>query len=162
MEETKKVVKINKSLIISMALLVVGLGVGFFGGFKYRNYQLSKIKNTLTQGGPNGATQRYVGGARTGNQNVGSMMNRGGVSGSVISIDNNSMTVKLVDGSTKIVLLSGSTIYSKTATTSASDLKSGLEVAVFGTSNSDGSVTATSVQINPTSIRPQASPAPIK
>lgn len=53
------------------------------------------------------------------------------------------------DGSSKIVLFSDFTTYNKTSEGSKSDLKVGEKIAVFGTDNSDGSVTAQSVQLNP-------------
>jgi hypothetical protein len=55
----------------------------------------------------------------------------------------------LPDGSTKIVLLSDTTTVNKATTGTLSDLTKGQQVAVFGQENSDGSVTAQTVQINP-------------
>jgi hypothetical protein len=50
---------------------------------------------------------------------------------------------------------------SKTQTTSKSDLTQGANVAVFGSPNSDGSVTAQNVQLNPMfRMRPDGSPMP--
>ena len=57
------------------------------------------------------------------------------------------MVVKLSDGSTKIVILSASTPIGKMTTGSASDLTVGTSITVLGTANSDGHVSATSVQI---------------
>jgi hypothetical protein len=68
------------------------------------------------------------------------------VRGDILSIDSNTMTVKLQDGSTKIVILSGSTTYMKEAPSTVDDLKAGITVMVTGTNNSDGSVIAQSVQ----------------
>jgi hypothetical protein len=70
--------------------------------------------------------------------------------GDVVSVDQNSITVKLSDGSSKIVNLTKSTTYSKTDAVSQSDVTNGTKVAVIGATNSDGSVTATRVEINPT------------
>ena len=71
----------------------------------------------------------------------------GFVSGSIIAEDSNSITVKLADGSTKIVLYSGSTTINVSQTGTASDLAVGKDVTVTGTANSDGSVTATRIQM---------------
>jgi hypothetical protein len=143
----------NARVIVPIIAVLVGLGVGFFGGIEYKNYQANKLRSTFAAGG----AQRFTG-TRTG-QNVAGA--RGGaVNGTILSMDAKSITVKMSDGSTKIVLFSGSTTYSNTATASASDLKVGSEVAVFGAANSDGSVTAANVQINPMSFRPQGSPSP--
>lgn len=145
----------NIKPIIPVILILVGLGVGFFGGYEYRNYRLTQTRGGFMIGnGTNGT--RFVGG-RQGGQ--GGMMGRGLVVGSIISNDSSSITVKLPDGSTKIVLLGSSTAYSNTISAAQSDLKTGSSVAVFGTTNSDGSVVAATVQINPAFGRPQATPA---
>lgn len=146
-----------------MVLLLVGLGVGFGGGYFFKNYQISKQRSGFmmgANGGANGA-QRFTG-TRTGGQNGVGMMNRGGVNGSILSMDDKSITVKLVDGSSKIILFSTSTTYSNTVTSSKNDLKTGVEVAIFGTTNSDGSITATSVQLNPAFGKTAPSPVPAK
>lgn len=138
---------------VSVILILVGLGVGFAGGYFFKNYQISRARSAL---GTNGNFQRFTG-TRTGQNGAA----RGGaVNGTILSMDAKSMTVKMSDGSTKIVLFSGLTTYSNTATASQTDLKTGSTVAVFGTPNSDGSVTASNVQINPISFRPQGSPSP--
>ena len=84
--------------------------------------------------------------------------NGNGAAGTILSVDSNSMTVKLNDGSSKIVLLTGTTTINKAATASASDLTTGETVSAFGTTNTDGSITATNVQINPL-MRGPASPS---
>jgi hypothetical protein len=59
------------------------------------------------------------------------------------------MTVKLQDGSSKIVILSGTTSYKTTIAASKNDIKIGDAVAVAGSANSDGSVNAQNIQLNP-------------
>jgi hypothetical protein len=59
------------------------------------------------------------------------------------------MTVKLSNGSTEIVVLSSSTAFMQSTKAGLSDIKTGDTVNVVGTANSDGSVTAQDVQINP-------------
>lgn len=147
----------NLKTIVPIILILVGLGVGFFGGYQYRNYRLNAARGSFGMMGGNGTFQRFTGN-RNGT-NGGGMMGRNGVFGSILSIDSNSITVKLADGSSKIVLFSTSTTYSNTVTAAQSDLKVGQNVAVSGAANSDGSVTATNVQINPEFGRPSPSPA---
>lgn len=144
----------QNKLVLPIALLIAGLGAGFLGGMQFRNYQLQKMRGNF---GANGTFQRFMGN-RTG-QN-GGMMGRGGVIGSILSMDDKSITVKMQDGSTKIVLFSDATTYENTATAAKTDLKVGQNVAVFGAANSDGSVTASSVQINPEFGRMIPSPSP--
>lgn len=152
----------NKALV-PIILLIVGLAVGFGGGYFFRGQQATSARAAGFAGaaganGVPGGFQRFTG-SRGGGTGVGA---RGGaVTGTILSIDPNSMTVKMSDGSSKIVLLSGTTTYSNTSTASQTDLKAGSPVMVFGSTNSDGSVTATNVQINPMTFnRPQGSPAP--
>lgn len=146
----------NTKVIVPIILVLVGLGAGFFGGYQYRNYVL---RRGFTSG--NGNFQRFTAGGTRGTGANGTRTGSfgGAVNGSILSIDANSMTVKLADGSTKIVLFSGSTTYSNTVAAQNSDLKVGSTVLVMGAANSDGSVTATNVQINPQFGRP-AMPSP--
>lgn len=146
----------NAKVIVPIILVLVGLGAGFFGGYQYRNYVLRRGFSGQAGAGT-GNFQRFTG-TRTG---TGARAGGGAVTGSILSIDTNSMTVKLADGSTKIVILGGSTTYSNTAAATQSDLTTGSNVMVLGTTNSDGSVTATNVQINPQLGRPvMPSPSP--
>ena len=71
------------------------------------------------------------------------------VVGEIISLDDKSITVKLQDGSSKIILLPESVTVSKTDSGSKADLKNGINVGIIGTENQDGSITAQNVQINP-------------
>lgn len=140
----------NTGTLIPIICVLVGLGVGFLGGYEYRNYRLNKAAVNV-------GANRFN---RTIGLNGNGMMRGGAVEGTILSVDDKSITVKMGDGSSKIVLFSGSTTYSNTITSAKGDLKVGGTVAVFGASNSDGSITASSVQINPMTFRPQGSPTP--
>src|SRR5690348_4844573 len=132
--------KFNKTTIIA-AILVILAGVGgFFGGMQY---QKSQTASRFAQFG-NGQGGQFYRRFGQGGQNGANV-----IRGQVVSTDSNSITVKLPDGSTKILVVGSSTAFMKSASGSLSDLKSGDTVMAFGTSNSDGSVTAQSVQINP-------------
>lgn len=147
----------NQQLIIGCVIsAVVGGGLGFYGNTLYtqsqRNNRMSQFTNTRT-GQFNGAQT-----GRPGN-GVGqtSGMRGGAVNGEVMAKDDKSLTVKLADGSSKIVILSGSTTYRHTSDSSLSEIAVGTKISTFGTANADGSVTAQNIQIDPImpSIAPQ-------
>lgn len=71
------------------------------------------------------------------------------VSGEVTSKDAESLTVKLPDGSSKIILLSKETTYRLASESSLDKIEVGTKVAVAGNTNSDGTTTAVNVEINP-------------
>jgi hypothetical protein len=143
-----------KRWLIPVAIVVViavGLGAFFggraIGGGTPSPEQAMKVLQNLTaeqrqalaqSSGSSGAAA----GAPTGAAGPGGNM----TSGSILSRDANSITVKLSDGSTKLVLYSDSTTISVNKDGSSSDLTTGQEVRVSGTSNSDGTITATSIQ----------------
>lgn len=125
----------NSYLVTAILVILVGAGA-FFAGTKYQQRTGSTGRFGNLQGTRNGNFGQRGQGLRP-------------VNGEVISLDNKSITVKMQDGSSKIVLLTDKTAISTSSAGSRSDLKSGEKVAVFGTENSDGSVTAQSVQLNP-------------
>ncbi len=130
---------------LSIILLIVGLVAGFAGGYYFKNYQQNKLRNNLRNGADVG--QRFVpNGDATGQRGGGFA---GGISGDIISMDDKSVTVKLNDGSTKIVLLGESTTYSNLLDAKKEDIKEGTKIMVIGSSNSDGSLTAQRIQLNP-------------
>lgn len=133
--------KQNIIAVILVAAVVCGAG-GFFIGTKYQQNKRGQFISQMGNGGRPGNMMNAPGGNGQ----------RGGfrpVSGEVIKNDNTSVTVKLTDGSSKIILLSGSTQINKAQTGSPADLTEGTFIAVFGSENTDGSVTAQNVQINP-------------
>ena len=129
--------------IITIVIAVVVAGAAFFGGMQYQKMHIAGSSATGGQYGQGGqgANGRFGGARRAG---------AGGATvGQVVSQDANSITVQLADGSSKIVNISGTTTFSKTASASKSDIQTGTRIAAFGTPNSDGSISAQNVQINP-------------
>lgn len=132
----------NKTVIVSLVLIVITAGAGFYAGMQYQQYQRS-MRNFQGLNG-RGLT------GRNGNQaQRGQGQNFRPVNGEILSADSTSITVKLLDGSSKIILINSNTIINKSSEGSVSDLKQGEKVAVFGSENSDGSVTAQNIQLNP-------------
>jgi len=136
--------KSNHIIIFIVALIIVA-GGAFFAGTKYQQSQAtSRFGNAqFFQNSANGQ-----GGQRQGR--FGSGRGFGGATiGQVVGVDASSITVKLQDGSSKIVNINSSTTYSKSDSASQADIKTGDRIAVFGSATSDGSITAQNVQLNP-------------
>ncbi len=137
----------NNLLITVVLAVLVGAGA-FFAGMQYQKSQVTGF----AQGGQfrSGMTgQGQLGQSSQGRrvfQNNGSRP----VNGEIISADSKSVTVKLTDGSTKIIILSSTTAINKASQVNPSDLKTGERIVVFGTENSDGSVTAQNISIGNT------------
>lgn len=139
-------------------VVVVGAGA-FYGGMRYgegRPPSAAAAMKTLSSLTPEQAAQAFqqggggfpgAGFAGAGGGRRNGAAGGGLVNGEVVSKDAQSVTVKLADGSTKIVFYSASTTVSKSATGTAADLTAGTGVLVTGTTNSDGSVTATRIQL---------------
>ncbi len=140
--------KKNQHIIITAVLVVVVGVAAFFAGTMYQKSQ----RATFALNGQAGQFQgRQGGGFRGGNAGFGGGANGfRPVVGEIISSDTNGITVKLEDGSSKIVIVSDKTTINKAATGTKDDLKTGEKVAAFGSQNSDGSITAQSIQLNPT------------
>lgn len=124
--------------------IIVALIVGsaaFFGGMQYQKTQArGPMLGQFT--GPNSGTQGAGFQGRSGNAQGMQPM-----SGEIISQDDNSITIKMQDGSSKIVILSDDTNVNKSSEGTKSDLKTGETVTAFGTTNSDGSITAQNISI---------------
>ena len=149
----------NNQTSISILIGIIALGAGFFGGMQYQKMQRVSLGN--------GTFNRQFGEqAGNGNMARGGMTGGRPVLGEIISTDDKSVTVKMQDGSTKIVLIPGTTSINKAAQGTKEDLVGGMTIAVFGTENSDGTLTAQNIQLNPQmrmkGPTSSASPSPTK
>jgi len=120
-----------------IAVLIFG-GGGFYGGMKYQNYRLNQQRQQRT--GNLGFNRN--GNGTPGNRNSGSF-----ITGSIISEDDKSITVKSQDGSSKIIYFSDSTTIAKSEKGSSGDLTVGQDINANGKANSDGSIAADNIQI---------------
>jgi len=139
----------QKIIIGFIIALIIVAGGAFYGGMLYGKSRNSNsgMRNLSGQfgqmGGPNGQFNRQ-GKASTASGNL--------VNGYIIAKDDKGITVKLQDGGSKIIFLSASTQVSKMASGSNADLEIGKTVMVTGTTNTDGSVTAQTIQLRPAAL----------
>lgn len=140
----------KKILIIAIvAIIVVGTGA-FYGGMQYEKSKLSSLGLLRSSANQGQGGNRQNGGQGQGQNRQGRGPNGGNfASGQIISKDDKSITVKMQDGSSKIVYFSDSTTVGKTTQGAVSDLNTGEQVMANGTSNPDGSIAAQNIQIRP-------------
>ncbi|KKT35666.1 MAG: hypothetical protein UW24_C0005G0014 [Parcubacteria group bacterium GW2011_GWA2_44_12] len=150
--------------LIVIALLAVG-GGSFYGGIKHEQSRRARGNQTALQNFANLSPEerqarrdqfgsfdgngRRQGGAQAGARNDQF------ISGEVLSKDEQSVTIKLPNGGSKIVFYSTVTEIIKTAEGTADDISIGQSITVNGETNQDESITAKNIQ-----IRPQSDPAP--
>jgi hypothetical protein len=139
----------KKQIIITIVVAVIVGAAGFAGGMQY---QKSKTPAFAGRSGINAGVNGVAGaaGARrfaAGGNNF--------VTGSVLSQNGQQMTVQNRSGGSLIVILPASAQIGKFAAASSTDISVGSVVTVTGTTNSDGSMTAQTVQ-----VRPAGSPGP--
>lgn len=135
----------NHWIITAVLVVIVGAGA-FFGGMQYQKSQRAAAfgQGNFAQGG------RRFGAQQFGNFRP--------IRGEIISSDENSITVKLQDGSSKIVLVGSQTAISEATNAGKDALQNGKTVMVFGNQNADGSVTAQNIQLNPQEMRIMLTP----
>ena len=126
--------------IVTVIVAIILMGASFYGGIKYSQ------SNTPARGNLAGfpGSQNVATGTRNGR---GFGAGGGAVIGDIISKDSGSITVKLADGSTKIVLVPASASVMKMVIGSDADLSVGKSIVANGTANSDGSITAMTIQL---------------
>lgn len=141
----------KQTILIAVAVAVIVGGASFYGGMQYGQSQSGAARRAAGANFAAGGQQPGTAGARQ----------RGGFGGGgnfqggqILSKDSNSITIKASDGSSKIVFLSSTTSIMKLGKGSLDDLVVGAEVTVNGTANSDGSMSAQSVQLRPTPTQP--------
>jgi hypothetical protein len=133
--------KVKKVALPLLLVLVIGAGTFYLGTL----YQKSRAVTMMGLRGQLGNAQRPDGAdglVRRFSQEQGRPFN-----GQIISTDEKSITIQLRDGSSKIVMLPDKAIIRKFTDGSKDDLRQGEQVFVTGEENSDGSVTANTVQI---------------
>lgn len=151
----------RNSWIIAVVVAIVFGGGGYYAG-------------TLASSAaaPAGATGAPTGGGTFAGRSGGSGRFGGGsggfTAGTIVSIGSGTMTIQLAESTsssattgTKIVLFDANTQVNEMTTVPPTSLVAGQSVVVSGSSNADGSVTATSIQVRP-SRTPQEQDGPMQ
>ncbi len=128
----------NKSIVITA---VVALGIGLFGG--YAAARASVPANVSAPG--MSQVRGSAGGRRGGNQNASEFL-----VGVVVKKDSGSVTVDTRDNNSHVVLFTPATSVFKSVAGSLADITIGSAVIVSGSTNSDGSLSANSIQLRRT------------
>ncbi len=130
----------NKTIGIAVVALVIGFGAG---------YLIHPVSATQTAGGTSTRAGGSYGGIMRGGAAGG-----GFLSGTVATKDSGSITLNTRDGSSHVVLITPATSVSKSVTGALTDVSVGSTVIVSGTTNSDGSVSASLIQLRPATQTP--------
>ena len=120
--------------IIWLVIAIVALGGGYFWGKAGVSASRAGFAGAGTYGS---STRRFTGAAGAG----------GLTTGQISTIDSSSITLQLANGNSQVVFYSSSTPVSEPTIVSVSTLKVGTNVMVGGTPNTDGSLTAQTIQV---------------
>jgi len=124
----------TKTLSVVAISLIIGFGVG---------YMVHTTPAPTALNAPGGFTRGA--GMRSGN-----MASGGFLSGTVATLSSGSLTLNTRDGSSHVVILTPATTVSKSVSGALTDVSVGATVMVQGATNSDGSVSASVIQLRPT------------
>jgi len=135
----------KKNLIIGAIIAIVIVSAScFYAGMIY-----GKNANS-----PRGFEK--IGEMSGGNQNLKTGQNGGGLTtGEIIFKDEQTLTIKTKDNSSKIIFYSDTTEINKIASGESADMEIGKTVMITGTVNQDSSITAKTIQIGQTNMAPR-------
>jgi hypothetical protein len=127
----------TKTISIAVVALIIGGAIGYFA------HPASAQTGAFARGAA-GTFTRGTGAAGTTGAAGG-----GFLTGTVAATGSDSITLNTRDGSSHVVLVTPSTTVSKTVASTLTDVSVGANVMVIGTTNSDGSVSATMIELRP-------------
>lgn len=131
---------LDKKYIVRVAICVLVIGLSFWAG---RAYTMKQMKKVLRDGIL--AAQRQDGNRSQPLDPIGK--NGMLVSGEIISKDEKSVTLKISNGTERVVFFSPATHIKKTLTGKQSDFTIGTILTVLGSNDSTGTFNATTIQI---------------
>ncbi len=124
----------TKYIAGGIVVVLVVAGGAFYGGMTYGKTQAAAARMALR--GTGAGAGRFAAGANF-------------ITGDVTAKDAQSITLKDRTGSSRIILYSPSVEVSKFAAGSIDDVAVGTTIMVNGKTNTDGSITAQTIQIRP-------------
>lgn len=139
-----KDIKLSLPLVIIICLAVGG--ASFYGGTLMSKKSTSNFQGQFS--GMANRTGNATGRATNGKMGNGSA-NGGMINGEILKLDDNTVTIKLSDGSSKIVYLSADTTISKFTEATKQDLEIGKTVMINAKTDTSGNQTAQFIQLRP-------------
>jgi len=141
----------KKILLVIITFIIAGSGA-FYGGIRYQQSKNS-LENLSHQNFQSLSEEQrqQIFSANIGDklrQGAGKESGQNFITGEVITKDEESLTLKILDSGSKIVFFSASTKILKTIDGSINDIVAGNQITVSGEQNSDGSYTAKVVQVS--------------
>ncbi len=141
-------------MIIGALVLIIVAGTGgFFAGNSYGQAQAQNIRSTFLrqrfgdQG--NGNEQGLSGGQAF----QGGQFGRPAASGTLKSVNGNTLTISENNGSTVTVTVNAQTVIEKTVTGTPTDLQSGERITVLSDQTGGSNLVARSIQIRPSTTQ---------
>ncbi|MFH0854432.1 MAG: hypothetical protein V1891_02990 [bacterium] len=128
----------KKFILIAIGAVIIVGAASFYGGMTYGKYNKSFQANMSQR--TNSNFQQF-------RQGMGNRAGEGLVNGEIIKKDDESITVKLRDGGSKIIYISNKTGIMKSVDGVKDDLEIGENAMVNGKVNSDGSIAAETIQL---------------
>ncbi len=131
----------KKIYIFAIIGAIILAGGAFYGGVQYNKNQTKNGFGQRMQGFQQGDVKNLRAGG-------------GMTTGEILSKDDKSITIKLSTGGSKIIFFSDATTIGKFTNGNYGDLAIGESVTVNGATNTDGSITAQTIQIRPITDKP--------
>jgi hypothetical protein len=126
----------NKLIVVAVATAVIVGGAAFGGG-----YAVAKKSAPALAGRGMMARDGQAGGQQKAQRAASNMAN-----GEVLTVEEGSLTIKLADGGSRIVLLGKDAVVSYCAEAELSTVQPGTSLLATGEANADGSLTARFIQ----------------
>jgi len=131
-------------IILGIVILVLVAGAAFYGGMVYGKSQAQAAFTARRQGGFTGANGQGLPGATGGASGRGGML-----FGQIKEIGDGALTVTDNNGKESKVKVTDTTLIEKQASVKLNDLAPGETVMISGSTGTDGTITARSVQVAP-------------